>query len=484
MKTNKILLFLISIFSFAVLQAAQTDKKPNVVFFFLDDSGWGDFSCYGATRISTPNFDGAASKGVLFTNFYVTAPVCSPSRVGAMTGQSNNRLGVHHIFGSAKLEKIQGINSCEYLDPKIPTITKAFKDGGYYVGHFGKWHLSSKPLEQPLPPEYGIDKYKIISNAGVHFVFPKDIPQNALSTEYIVNEAIEFVDEAKKMDKPFYLQVWTILPHAPITPTKEQLARVHKSVVPDVKDGKPKLMDFTSPQQIYYSAILEVDYQFGRLVKKLKDEGVYENTIIIISSDNGPESIEITSACYSAAGRTGVFRGQKRSLYEGGIRVAGIISWPEKFKTPVVNKDTVMSTLDLFPSLSKICNLPAPDMDKFDGEDMSPAFYGEKITRTKNLYWAFFSDVMGPFPRDAAPILAMRKGKWKFHVNPDGSRLELYDIEADPMQVDNVANEHPELAKELKETMLNYYKALPNNSKMVPGAGYDNSKYKELVMKK
>jgi len=456
--------------------AAETSKKPNVIFFFLDDSGWGDFSCYGNEDLKTPNFDKVAAEGVLFTNFYVAASVCSPSRCSAMTGQFSGRLGVHHIFGSD--EKL-GLNTCKYLDLQIPNITSAFHNAGYFTGHFGKWHLNTNK-EAPTPDKYGIDRHKTIGKGfGNNFVFPKGVPQNSLSTEYIMDESLNFLKEAKESGKPFYLQIWTILPHASITPTPEQLARVPKHNLPF--QGKPEGEKYTSRKQIYYSAILEVDYQFGRLIEALKKEGLYEDTIIIISSDNGPETEEIANSVYSAGGRTGVFRGNKRSIYEGGIRVAGIISWPQEIKQGKIDKDTVMSTVDLFPSLAKICGLECP-YDKVDGEDMSQAFYGKSVERKKPLYWSFFSNVYG-HPNAISPNLAIRQGKWKFMMNFDGTRAELYDLDADPKQVDNVAAENSEVVARLKPMLAAYYESLPNKEKVIPHSGEDTTNYNRLVTK-
>ena len=457
-------------------------ERPNVIFFYIDDSGWGDYSCYGNTNVKTKNVDSIAAQGIQFNNFYVGAPVCSPSRCSAMSGMFSGNLGVHHIFSTARAKKLKAqlrMNSVTHLPENIPLITKAFKDGGYFVGHFGKWHLADSDNQNlPNPDKYGIDRYRTVNATDKRYTFPKGVPQNSVSTQYIVNDAINFLKEAKELNKPFYLNVWTILPHAAITPTKAQLARVHPKNKVRVK--MPEGVHVSSITEVYYSAILEVDFQLGRLVSALKEQGLYDNTIIIISSDNGPEPFQSGECNYSGAGCTGLFRGNKRSLYEGGIRVPGIISWPAKIKNPRIDNSTVLSVMDIFPSLSRICGLECP-YDKLDGEDMSEVFYGAKKERTKPIFWSFFSDAIAGHPAVISPNMAMRYGKWSFLMNHDGSRKELYDLKKDPKQVDNVANENPELTKKFSEMLLKYYENLPNRDKLVKTSGVDNSTFNKLL---
>ncbi len=465
-----------AIFAFCCAAAfAQEGAKPNVIFFFLDDSGWGDLSCYGNDRIRTPNFDAFAARGTQLTNFYSVSPVCSPSRVGAMTGRFPGKLGVHHAFGAS--DKLN-LNTAKFVDPNMPTITKAFHDGGYRVGHFGKWHLNTKKTD-PKPDEYGIDSNRTVNANGDNFVFPKDMPQNAVSTEYIVDAAIKFMSENKDSGKPFYMNVWTILPHGTIAPTQEQMDRVPKALAPNADKPFKSLVPISSPLQVYSSAILELDFQFGRLVDYLKKNGLYENTIIIVSSDNGPESEEIANSNYAAGGKTGVFRGNKRSIYEGGIRVAGILSWPMQMKTPRVDRTSIASTIDLFPSLAKICKLECP-YGEIDGEDMSELFYGRPKQRSKPLFWGFFAAVHG-HPNAKSPQLAMREGDWKLMYDIDGGRMELYNLKTDPMEVDNTAADNPNIVGQMKPKLLAFLKTLPSNEGSFKTSGLQDSKYMKIL---
>jgi arylsulfatase A-like enzyme len=297
---------------------AADATRPNVILILADDLGWGDLHCYGNTQAKTPHLDRMARQGTLFTQFYVNASVCSPSRVAFMTGQFPGRLGVHTVISGAQRNAENGVPN--WLDPNLPLVTKLLKDSGYATAHFGKWHLGSNHRDTPSPSAYGIDDHRTTTTVrGAPTWDETGWESRATSTTRIMDETIRFVTEHK--EGPFYVNVWTQLTHAVIAPSPEQLA-VYDNL--RLEAGLP----FTSPKQIFLAAVTDVDTQVGRLLKTLAELGLDENTLVAFSSDNGPEDIESRAASHSGVGSSGPFRGRKRSLYDGGVRVPFIVRWP------------------------------------------------------------------------------------------------------------------------------------------------------------
>ncbi|NQU21792.1 MAG: sulfatase-like hydrolase/transferase, partial [Candidatus Nealsonbacteria bacterium] len=302
----------LSLLSLAVTPARAAEEvgqstRPNFVFIFADDWGWGDLGCYGHPVLRTPNLDRLARQGTLFTQFYVASGVCSPSRTAIMTGHFPARHRVHGHFATPESNAARGMP--DFLDAKIPTVTGLLKKSGYTVGHFGKWHLGGT-TDAPRLDAYGIDDHKAV-NANDDFpnLWGKDF--RARSTEIIIDETIRFVE--LHQDRPFYVQAWLLDTHAYLQPTEEQMKAYPRH------NGALK---------IYYSVATDADKQIGRLMKRLDELGLAENTVLVFSSDNGPEDIGIGNASHSGVGSRGPFRGRKRSLYAGGVRMPFIVRWP------------------------------------------------------------------------------------------------------------------------------------------------------------
>ncbi len=442
------------------LQAGTAKKKPNIVFIMADDMGWGDLGCYGNPAIKTPNLDKLARQGRRFTNFYVNSAVCSPTRAAILTGQYPGRLGIH--FALYTTESNKKFHMPDYLDPKIPNLMRFFQEAGYATGHFGKWHLGGPWQEAPKPNEYGIDESKTHVSSdhtlmdtiykGDKIKLEKGEHACARISEAVVNATMDFIDAHK--DEPFIVNVWDMMPHAPLTPNQKQL-----DVYPEYK---PMYEDYTNPEQIYKAAITDMDFHIGRLLDKLDEHGLSENTIVIFTSDNGPEDIEVFNARHSGVGSTGLFRGRKRSIYEGGIREPLIIRWPAaEIPAGTIDKKTIISGTDFLPSLCKMAGVELPGGLTLDGEDMSEALQGTPAKRKKPLMWEFRFATIG-HPSDQSPRLAMRDGDWKLLLNPDSSRLELYNLRTDPGELDNVASENPKVVAAMKPELLKWYKTLPD----------------------
>jgi arylsulfatase A-like enzyme len=435
----------------------QEGNRPNVIFIFSDDLGWGDLGCYGNRDIRTPNLDKLAEQGLLLTDFYVSNPVCSPSRTAIMTGQYPSRHRIHTALGNT-FEHNRTNDQADFLDPGNVLLTRLFQDNGYTTGHFGKWHLGATP-GAPSPSAYGIDEHMTANSVLNDLKCPRH-----QSSEKIMDAAIQFV--TKNKERPFYLNVWTLVPHALLDPTPDQMA-TYQDFGPQ---GEAKRRGFSTPAQIYYASVSDLDKQVGRLFEAIKKLGLAEKTVIIFSSDNGPEDISIPNAAHSGAGSPGPFRGRKRSLYEGGIRVPFIVSWPGHIPEGKVDPESVVGGVDLLPSLCRFAGIDLPAGYLPDGEDMSAVFLGNPKQRTAPLMWDWRFSQAG-HTLNKSPQLALRTDRWKFLVNPDGSRPELYDFNADVQntETDNVADKYPEIAEKFKLDLLKFERSLPQGKRLKSG---------------
>ena len=426
--------------------AAKTDK-PNFIFIFADDLGWGDLGCYGNRQIKTPHLDKLAQQGTLFTQFYVNGSVCSPSRTSIMTSHFPARHRVHGHFATHAKNKDRGMPN--WLDPKVCTVTRLLQKSGYVTGHFGKWHLGSGE-GAPDPGEYGIDEYCTIVSNGPQLEGRDDPYFWAKSTTQIVDKTIRFIEKNK--DKSFYVNVWTLLTHATLHPTDEQMKPYRKYA--------PRGVPYKGAKQIYYASVSDLDRQIGRLIQKIDELGLGDNTIIAFSSDNGPEDFDIGNAVHSGIGSTGPFRGRKRSLYEGGIRVPFIVRWPGHTPAGRVDDTTVLAGVDWLVTLCCLTDVKLPGDLESDGEDMSQAILGKPKRRTKPLMWEWRYRIFGDMVHKS-PMLAIRDGNWKLLMNPDQKRVELYDIPKDPTELDNVAVQHPDVVRRLSAKLLHWQGTLP-----------------------
>lgn len=426
---------------------AGKSKRPNFVFVFADDLGWGDLGCYGNRQIKTPNLDRLAKNGTLFTQFYVNGSVCSPSRTSIMTSHFPARHGVHGHFATHKQNKARAMPN--WLDPKLHTITRLLKGAGYTTGHFGKWHLGSGE-GAPTLDFYGIDEHCTRVSNGPQLEGQNDPYFRAKSTAKIVDKTIQFIE--KNREKPFYVNVWTLVPHATLHPTDEQMKPYQRYA--------PRAVPYKGVKQIYYASISDLDNQIGRLIKRIDELGLANNTVIAFSSDNGPEDLNIGNAVHSGIGNTGPFRGRKRSIYEGGIRMPFIVRWTGRTPAGRVDDTTIIAAVDWLPTVCSLAGAKLPGDLNPDGQDMSRAILGRPIRRTKPLMWEWRFRVSGDMVHKC-PMLAIRDEKWKLLMNPDRSRIELYDILNDPTELDNLAGQHPDVVKKLSQQLLKWQKTLP-----------------------
>lgn len=446
---------------FAVTPAAQAQAKPerpSIIFILADDLGWGDLGCYGHPQMKTPRLDRMAREGTLFTQFYVNGSVCSPSRCAFMTGTYPARHKIHGHYATHEQNASRGMTN--WLDPAVPNVARLLRQAGYATAHFGKWHLGSGDGAPP-PTDYGFDASRTINANGPTWD-EVDISFRAKSTAAFVDETLAFVEKHK--DRPFYVNLWTLVPHATLNPTAEQM-KPYEQLGAGGKNFPHK-----TAAQIFNASVTDLDTQVGRLLDGLKSLGVADRTLIAFSSDNGPEDIHIKNAGHSGIGSAGPFRGRKRSLYEGGVRVPFIVRWPGTVPAGRVDDTSVVAGVDFLPTVCSLAGVKLPaDVKQLDGEDVSDILRGQSRPRRGPLMWEWRFRIAGePFHR--SPILAIRDGDWKLYLNPDGSRIELYDVPRDPTQLSNMADKKPDVVSRLREQVLTWSKTLPAGP-VEPSAG-------------
>ncbi len=424
------------------------NRRPNIVFILADDLGWGDLGCYGHPHIRTPHLDRLARQGTLFTQFYVNSGVCSPSRTAFMTGQFPSRHRIHGHLANHSRNRARGMP--DWLDSDAPLVSRQLQAAGYRTAHFGKWHLGSGK-HAPDPAAYGFDAHRTVQSSGPGFEQENDEYFRARSTDLIVDEAIQFIDAHR--EEPFFVNIWTLVPHATLHPTDEQMEPYRKF--------RPQKVPHRGAAQIYYATVTALDAALGRLFQKLDEAKLADRTLILFSSDNGPEDIHIRNASHSGIGSPGPFRGRKRSLYEGGVRVPLIVRWPGQVPAGRVDRRSVLTAVDWFPTLCRLAGAPLPPGYAPDGEDIGRVLRSERAGRRRDIYWQWRFGIAG-HPLHHSPVLAVRSGDWKLLLNPDKSRVELYRIPDDPGELRNVAAGHPAVTDRLAAAALAWHGSLPD----------------------
>lgn len=437
--------------------AAET-TRPNVIFILADDLGWGDLGCYGNPFLKTPGIDRLASEGTLFTQFYVCGSVCSPSRCAFFTGQYPARHQIHGHYATPQMNTNRGMS--QFLKPSVPNVARLLKGAGYATAHIGKWHLGDGSGGPPIS-DYGFDF--VGAGEGGAGIRADDPFYRARSTEKFVDQAIGFIRDHKS--QPFYIQLWTLVPHATLNPTAEQMKPFDRLSPTPHK----------SARTIFYASVADLDKQIGRLLSQLDSMGLAKDTLVVFSSDNGPEDIFIANAGHSGVGSPGPFRGRKRSLYEGGVRVPFLARWPGQVPARRVNDAAVVAGVDFLPTICELAGIVPPADHALDGESAADVLRGTVRARNKDLYWNWRFRIAG-HPWNISPQLAVREGNWKLLLNPDRTRQELYDIPADPIQTSNLAEKRPEVVERLTAKALAWYKTLPTGP-VDPGAGVVNYPY-------
>jgi arylsulfatase A-like enzyme len=462
--------------------AAPADRPPNFIFILTDDMGWQDLVAFGHPYLKTPHLDRFVAESTRIKQFYVANPVCSPSRTAFMTSRYPASLAMHGHLATHEQNAARGMPN--WLDPATPFLTRLLHDTGYATAHFGKWHLGHGP-GAPSPGEYGFDVHATYNSAGPLLgaseieKFRRDHPDwkpkadlneehmpfyRAHSTRMIVDAALEFLREHR--DRPSYMNLWTLLPHAPLNPTPEQrtpwvdLSPRAEAFDSWMRDYAANAKDLRSQFQVYAASMADLDTQLGRLFSGLRELGLEQNTVVIFSSDNGPEDYRIGNAANAGVGSPGPLRARKRSLYEGGIRTPFLVRWPGHVPTGRTDETSVVAAVDLLPTVCAIAGVRLPDSLKCEGVDASDILLGRPRPRRGPLFWEWRFPVAGGGDY-LPPRFAAREGDWKLFTNADRSRIELYNIPRDPEERANVAAQHPQIVERLVDSVLAWGKTLP-----------------------
>ncbi len=418
-------------------------RKPNVIFVMADDLGYGDLGCYGQKVIQTPNLDKMAAEGMRFTDMYAGSTVCAPSRCCLMTGKHT---GHAYVRGNKEVKPMGQWP----LPADTVTVASLMKDAGYKTALIGKWGLGG-PGSEGIPNKQGFDYFfGYLCQRHAHNYYPEFLFRNtgrvpldntvenrrgdgagvaSVKKEYshdlLAADALRWIEENK--DEPFFLYLAVTIPHA------NNEAGNRGMEVPDYGIYADK--DWPQPHKGHAAMITRLDKDMGRLLDKLEELGIDDNTLVIFTSDNGPHSEGGANPKFFDS--NGPLRGYKRDLYEGGIRVPMIARWPGKVEAGS-ESDYIGAFWDVMPTLSRLAGAKAPD--DIDGISFLPTLLGrDRQRKHKYLYWEFFNRQ------------AIRMGKWKaVRLKPDAD-LELYDLSEDIGETNNVAAEHPRVVKRIEE---------------------------------
>jgi len=419
-------------------------QKPNIILIVVDDLGWADLGCYGSTFYETPNIDKLAMDGIRFTDAYAAAANCAPSRACYISGQYTPRHGIYTVNsserGDSRTRKLIPVKNKTFLANENVTIAEVLKSAGYNTISIGKWHLGKDPIEQ------GFD----INIAGDQRGHPKsyfspyynknlsDGADGEHLPDRLTDEAIKFIRDNKT--QPFFLYLPYYSVHTPLQARSDLITKYSN-----------KDMSGHQNNATYAGMIESVDANVGRLVQVLSDLSLEENTLVIFTSDNG--GVAHISSQFP-------LRGGKGSYYEGGIRVPLITKWIGKIKPGQVCH-TPVSGIDFFPTFLEIAGIPVPDNKVFDGISLMPLFKEPGIKKERNLYWHFPVYLennraqMGyrdPVFR-TRPGSAMRSGDWKLHEYFEDNAIELYNLEEDPGEMNNLVDVFPEKAEVLRQVL-------------------------------
>jgi len=382
-------------------------QRPNVIVLYVDDLGYQDIGCYGGP-VKTPTLDGLAAKGVRFTDFHSGSGVCSPSRAVLLTGRHHIRAGVYHVIAERDHRM--------HLLRREVTLAEVLQSNGYATAHFGKWHLGMpvSGRNHPTPADHGFDHwFALVNGAHPSHKDPVNFLRNGkpvgkmegYSCQIVVNEAITWLENKGDSETPFFLNIWFNEPHAPIAAPDEIVERYGK---------------LDDPAAVYSATIENTDRAIARLLEKLKSDGDFDNTIIVYASDNGSYRDE----------RNGPLRGSKGSLYEGGHRVPGIITWPNEIPGGRVEHEPA-GVVDLLPTICGLAGIDKPQGIHLDGADISPILTGqsEVFSRHQPLFWIRAEENPGMTLRDGRFALVARSFG-KTSKNMDAMRDLMKKVEA------------------------------------------------------
>ncbi len=449
-----LVILLLTFVSGVVDRAAANEpaSKPNILFIFADDWGWGDLGCHGHPYVKTPNIDRLAREGTDFHRFTVASGVCSPSRTAVMTGHFPARYNIDGHF--AWVPSNAKRNMPDWLDVNAVTMPRLLKSAGYATAHFGKWHLSNDMIpDSPSPGEYGYDTYGAFNCSGEQMPVHED-----------ADNAIEFIENSNQAGKPFFINLWVHEPHTPFHVIPKYRWRFRDSGLEET-------------DEIYASVLSHADDRIGEVLDTLDRLGLTENTLVIFSSDNGPArgkpsaALDLTydtatGAGFGIAASKGITagrKGYKASLFEGGINVPFIARWPGKIAAGKVDDRLMISAVDLLPTFCDLAGAELPPSYKPDGISQLSQLQGQSSDgRSKPLFWKMDGHGKpGTSNSHHWVSYCIVDQNWKLLANEDASYVELYDIVEDAYEKVDLKDSHPEVASELVDKIEQWKTSLP-----------------------
>ena len=452
----------------------EKEEQPNIVVILCDDLGYGDLACYGHPHIKTPNLDRMATEGIRFTDFYSAAPVCSPSRVGLLTGRSPNRAGVYDWIPPGGRERPNRRQDVHMRESEI-TIPQLLKKSGYATAMAGKWHCNSRfnVPAQPQPGDVGFDHWLgTHNNAAPSHANPSNYGRNGkavgvmegYSCQIVAEEGIGWMKNHRSAnkDQPFFLYLAFHEPHE-LVASPEDITATYRDVA------------YSENEAEYFANVENVDRAVGSVLAYLKRADIDKETLVIFTSDNGPETLSRYGRASRSCGRADPLRGMKLWTTEAGFRVAGIMRWPGRIEGNQVSHQ-VVSALDFLPTFCDLADADIPADRALDGANFLPALEGGNIERDKPLVWAFYNALN-------EQQVAMRDGDWKVLARLDlpmiqnisGKNVgevraaeltdfEIYNLRHDIGEARNLAPSDPELRQRLVNKLNEQYSELLQDS--------------------
>ena len=440
----------------------DSSRVPNIVLILTDDLGYGDLACYGHRHIRTPHLDALAADGIRLTDCYSPAPVCSPARAGLLTGRTPTRTGVY--------DWIPDQNPMELPRHEI-TLATLLREAGYQTAVFGKWHLVGRFNDEghPQPHDHGFDYwFATQNNAAPSHENPRNFVRNGApageiegyACQIVAGEALEWMAGPAGSGEPFFALVSFHEPHEPVA-SPPHLVESYREVARNEDEAQ------------YFANVTNLDDAVGRLLAALDEWGIAEDTLVFFTSDNGPETLNRYRGANRSYGSPGPLREMKLWLYDGGIRVPGILRWPGRIAPGQISSEPI-SGVDLLPTLCELAGVDVPADRAIDGTSFVPLFDGEPLERQVPLYWHYYRSL-------GEPIVAMRDGNWMVLGHADGGdlgpaffspedverikstplgRFELYRIDADIRQARDLAEAYPQKLEQLAGQLTRLYEEI------------------------
>ena len=444
-----------------LLAATAQAKPPNVLFILADDLGIGGLHCCGTEWLETPNLDRLRGQGMFFPNGLAAYPTCRPSRAALLTGQYGPRTGIYRVrdsYGHEEKARLK-IPENHQLSTNKVTLGTAFHNAGYATAMYGKWHVSNERKTHPQK-YFGFDEAFV--SAGAHYKAksnpPVKLPDGMMIEELYTQKAMDFMERAAKADKPFFIYMPYFLVHHPAQARPDYIAHFRKKLenIERVKGGKEL--------EVTAAMTKMLDDFSGRLLGKIHELGIDDNTIVLFTSDNGSYDRNLV----------GGYRGRKGDTYDGGMRVPYIFKWPGRIKAGSESGERIIG-VDVYPTLLGLAGIPPPKNYPLDGVDLKPLLTGKAKALPPRRLFCFYPKYAQYKKKTGRWQFSWRNvvydGDWKLIEYPEYGEYELYNLAKDPKETQDLASKFPERREVLAKELHQWLKAI-DAPKPVPNPDY------------